>query len=237
MFFKALEFCKESHLSSERFDIMGDDSLGLPPPPDDEINKILSKYNLRTNQFIALNFRKAWYVLENDNHLINFAHIVDELAKKYKMPFLIVPVALNPADSDVKTGEKIADIVKVAKVLVLNKDGLTPASVKGLLGKAYGAVGVSHHFCTFSLSQGVPAVCLYDGDYYSQKARGVCGFWQDDRFALSLKDIDTDYAVNHILQVFGDENLRAKLSLLTRDAIRQWRAIFDKQVRKAFRSY
>lgn len=48
---------------------------------------------------------------------------------------------------------------------------MTPAAVKGVLGRAWGAVGTSYHFCTFAASMGVPVACLYDGSYYSKLVR------------------------------------------------------------------
>ena len=117
--------------------------------------------------------------------------------------------------------------------------GDTQAASRGVhqLGQAFGAVGVSYHFCTFALTQGVPAVCLYDGDYYGQKGHGLCGFWADNRLALSLQDLTTLSAVKHIMQVFNDDRLRENLLRIAVEAVERWHSIFDQQVIKAFMSH
>jgi polysaccharide pyruvyl transferase WcaK-like protein len=121
-----------------------------------------------------------------------------------------------------------------SKVLVLENDNLTPSLVKGILGKAFGAVGVSYHFCTFALGQGVPTVCIHDGNYYLQKARGLSEFWGDKRLSLPLKGMNTDLAIDHIAEVFNDDLLRKKLHDCSIQAVESWKHIFSTQVRKCF---
>src|SRR3990167_6942879 len=150
------------------------------------------------------------------------------------MPIVIVPIALNPGDSDIVSGKELAKLVRSAQILVMENNNLTPGLVKGILGKAFGVVGVSYHFCTFALSQGVPAVCIHDGDYYLQKARGLCGFWKDGRLALPLNETSTNQAVNHIVQLFEDGVFREKLSLEAKKSKELWYNIFDKQVKSYF---
>jgi polysaccharide pyruvyl transferase WcaK-like protein len=229
----SLTFCQEAHIDPKRLEVMGDDSFGLSPADDSLILGLLAQYGLKPNEFLAFNVRIGYYAQEHAKHVQKIAAIVDKIARQFQMPVVIVPIALNPSDSDIRSGKELAKAVRSANVLVL-ENNLTPALVKGVLGKAFGAVGVSYHFCTFALSQGVPAVCIYVGDYYAQKARGLCGFWQDERLALSLKDINTDWAVDHIVQVFKDELLRKKLNLLGKTAIEFWQDTFDRQVKNIF---
>jgi hypothetical protein len=71
-------------------------------------------------------------------------------------------------------------------IKVMGTDELTPATARGMLGCAFGAIGVSHHFCTFALSEAVPAICIHEGAYYEQKGRGIAAFWGDERLSSPL---------------------------------------------------
>jgi hypothetical protein len=106
--------------------------------------------------------------------------------------------------------------------------------MKGIMGKAAGAVCVSYHACTFALCQGVPAVCLYDGDYYRQKAMGLCAFWSDDRLALDLNECASVEAADRILHVLQDQRLKSALQFRSSTAIQRWETVFDRRIRQVF---
>jgi hypothetical protein len=63
---------------------------------------------------------------------------------------------------------------------------LTPATTRKMLGLRVWAIGVSYRFCTFALLEAVPAICIHEGAYCKQKARGIATFWGDERLSLSL---------------------------------------------------
>jgi polysaccharide pyruvyl transferase WcaK-like protein len=142
-----------------------------------------------------------------------------------------LPIAFNKIDSDDRSGERLLDLMKHPELRRIDSDQLTAGLVRGLLGKAFGAIGVSYHFCTFALSQGVPAVCLYAGDYYSQKARGICAFWQDDGLAIFLQKAEISSAVEHVSTLLRDLPWRTKLRQQARSAANDWQKVFDKRVR------
>jgi polysaccharide pyruvyl transferase WcaK-like protein len=146
------------------------------------------------------------------------------------MPILIVPIQLVGSDSDVASGQKIVDAASSASVSLMRQHDLTAPLVKGVLGRAFGAIGVSHHFCTYALSQGVPAVCIYEGDYYRQKALALAASWGDNRLALPLRRLELATAARDIARVLKDETLRAKLFSLSKTATQRWRELFRQKV-------
>jgi len=226
----SLNFCMEAHMEPQRYAVMGDDSLGLMPLNDSFISDFLAEYGLKEKEFIAANIRIAPYAKGHADYIRQIVLIIEKVAMHFDKPVLIVPTALHPSDSDITSGKKLADGVHHARMVVIDNDNLSPALVKGVLGKAFGAIGISYHFCIFALSQGVPTVCLYDGAYYSQKAKGICVFWGDERLALPLKDVDVDSAVGHIAQLFKDESFREKMLSFGEKAFEQWRYKFDTRV-------
>jgi polysaccharide pyruvyl transferase WcaK-like protein len=226
----SLSLCLQAKLGAERYSVMGDDSFGIYAFDESSIEKLIAGYNLKTNEFISFNVRFAKYAFKHSAYIYKIAKIAETLIEKFDMPILIVPIALNDYDSDITSGERLAKAINSDRVSVMNNTAhLTPSLVKGVLGRAFGAVGISYHFCTFSLSMGIPAVCIYADDYYSQKARSLCDFWADQRLAVSL-DADTDLAAAHITKVFKDASLKEKLGIKKMQVFEQWQHIFDRQV-------
>jgi polysaccharide pyruvyl transferase WcaK-like protein len=232
---RSAELCQEFHLDPKRFRAMGDDSFGLPCSGEAEISACLAAHRLEPGKFLAFNVRVGPYAGHGE-YLQFIARLAEELAGVFRMPVLIVPIAFNDNDSDDRSGEELLNRMQHTEARRIDSNDLTPGLVRGLLGKAFGAIGVSYHFCTFALIQGVPAVSLHAGDYYSQKARGICGFWQDERLAISLQKADISSAVEHISTLLQDFAWRAKLCQQARFAIEDWRKIFDEQVQKNFGS-
>jgi len=232
----SLAFCLKARLDQESFAFMGDDSLGLPPANDSSVRELLEQHGLSANRFLALNLRFTSYALRDPSCFQTFGSLVDRLGTLFGMPVLIVPIQLVGTDSDVRSGQKIVDAASSARVSLLRQQDLTAPLVKGVLGKAFGAIGVSHHFCTYALSQGVPAVCIYEGDYYQQKALALAASWGDNRLAIPFERLGLATAARDIEYVLKDEALRAKLFSLSRIATQRWLELFHQKVSAVYRA-
>lgn len=230
----SVELCREFHLDPKRFQVMGDDSFGLPCASEAEISACLAKHGLEAGKFLAFNVRVGPYAAGHKEYLHLVARLAEGLARGFRLPIVLVPIAFNENDSDDRSGEDLLNRTTHVEEQRIGSDELTPGLVRGLLGKAFGAIGVSYHFCIFALSQGIPAVCLHEGDYYSQKARGICGFWQDGRLAISLRKADVSSAVEHVSALLNDSRLRTKLRQQAPSAVNDWQKVFDEQVRESF---
>ena len=119
-------------------------------------------------------------------------------------------------------------------MLIFAHESLSAALLKGVLGSAHAAIGMSYHFCTFALSQGVPAISLYTGDYYRQKAIGLSSFWGDERLALAIEELAA-HGLDRVQAVFTDESLRARLDVRARDAAQEWQAGFKRNILRPLR--
>ena len=234
----SLKFCEQANLDSSRFAVMGDDSFGLPAAIAETVEAFLSSRDLSSKGFIAVNLRIAGYAGSPDQHIKKIADLLCNLLQKYDLPIVVVPIALDEYDSDITSGHLLVEAIGDDRVKVLDKpEELNAALVKGILGQAYAAIGVSYHFCTFALSQGVPAICIFDGDYYSQKAKGISKFWGDERLALPLKQLDLDQAIRQVSEVIEDQRFREDLPIRAEEAIRQWENIFDRKVHSILTRY
>jgi polysaccharide pyruvyl transferase WcaK-like protein len=143
------------------------------------------------------------------------------------MPVAVVPIARHGADSDVAAGHRLAEAMGVDTVRVLDEPGLGVAAVKGLVGQAFAAVGVSYHLCTFALSQGVPAVCLMAGAYYGQKGRGLAGFWGDETLALDVGQLDPHEAAGRVCATLDNPAVRDALRARAEQAVTRWKDVCD----------
>lgn len=226
------DFCERAGLDRACFELMGDDSFGLAPADEAFILNLLSRMGLRPGRFLAFNLRLGFYSGGLDRHLDLIAAILKRVAGRLSLPILIVPISLNRSDDDIRAGQAVAARLSSSSAHVL-QEALTPAVVKGVLGKAFGAVGVSYHFCTFALSQGVPAVCIFNGEYYARKARGLAAFWEDRRLALALDGNSPATPVDQIAHALADGKLRERLLHRAGKAVEKWRSAFDRESRAA----
>lgn len=226
----SVSFCEAAGLPHDRFAVMGDDSFGIGPEASGTVDSCLERIGLSGRRFLAVNVRVATYSPIEDSQIREVAGVVSGLARRYELPVLVVPIALNEVDSDIRSGHRLAEAVGGGLVRVLDDLELSPAVVKGILGYAFGAVGVSYHFCTFSLSQGVPAVCINRGDYYSQKGSGLCRLWGSEGLSLPLGSDPVERSIARICAVFDDEMMRRRLMIRAEGLIEKWGTIFDTRV-------
>lgn len=230
----SLSFCQQA-LADNRFALMGDDSFGLRATEESTVKSFLSRFDLSPGKFLAVNVRVGNYAPEHGKHIQQIAQLITNLSKRYDIPIVVVPISLVKWDSDIISGYQLAEATSSDRIQVLDSQDLTAALVKGILGQAYAAVGVSYHFCTFALSAGVPAICIFDGDYYSQKARGLSCFWGDERLALPLNKLDLQQATKQVSQVIEDPQFRAELRKRAFLALQKWQEIFDQKVQETIK--
>lgn len=230
---QSVAIVRQAKLARERFQVMGDDSFGMPSASEADVAAVLDKLGLQRNRFLAVNVRIGYYAQEHAHDLIHIAQIVQRIAQQLDLPLLFVPISFNDIDSDVRTASALQRLfggVRGTRLLVLENETFSAPLTKGVMGHAAGALCVSYHACTFALSHGVPAICLYDGAYYAQKAEGLAEFWGDDRLALNLRTVPLSLAVEQILSALSDPSLRSRLAHRSVDAHRQWGAVFQQRI-------
>ncbi len=228
---ESVRFCTQAGLSPERFCVMGDDSLALVPARQQMIQEFLQANDLIPGKFIAINLRIVWYAVTDKKRLSNVIVFLTKLSSALSMPLLFVPISMAEHDSDLTAAKGLQKELKSMRILQLPEPN--PAAIKALLGQAFGSVGTSFHFCTFSLCQGVPAVCIYQGDYYAQKARSLELFWQEIGLGLDIRTL-TNKSVERIHHFFIDDFVRDRLLKKSQRAKMIWEQSFDAQMSRIF---
>jgi polysaccharide pyruvyl transferase WcaK-like protein len=221
----SLRFCVEAGLHQSQFAMCGDDSLGMVAAGTCEVNRLMQAYDISPRGFIAVNLRIARYNPVSAKALSTFAETLAELSAVLGVDLVVVPVSVDEGDSDVQAGLRLAERMRGVHVKVIRGERLSGQLIKGLLGHAIGAIGTSYHFNTFALTQDVPAIAVFSGDYYRQKAQGLAAFWGDERLAMPFSELDAQAALR-IIAVFEDEGLRRRLRAKGEQATRDWEEIF-----------
>ena len=225
----SVAYCRRVGIETDRYKVMGDDSFGLAPADAEAVSKVLDQRGAGDSPFIAVNVRFADYADSHSQHLGKIADLMDFLRNRYRLPLVVVPIALNQTDSDIDSGRRLAEQVGGDSIKVLDGPDLTASLVKGVLGRAHAAIGISYHFCTFALSLGIPAACLHDGAYYGQKARGLAAFWGDDRIDADLGS-RLEKLQRNIAGLIDDDRFRAGLPGLAEKLTHRWGSIFDSAI-------
>ncbi|WP_447980391.1 polysaccharide pyruvyl transferase family protein [Candidatus Nitrospira bockiana] len=228
---ETISISREAGCAGDRVELMGDDSFALPAAHPAEVDACLDSIGMKDRRFIAVNIRLGYYAREHSRHVEKIAAVLNDVADRSRLPLVFVPTSFEALDSDVETARHLAGVVPSLRVL--DGKGCSAGVIKGAFGRAVGAVCISYHACTFALSQGVPAVCLYDGAYYGQKARGLCAFWGDERLGVDLQEMEAGEAAGAIMGVIEDDAFRCTLGRRAASAIETWNRIFESRMRAA----
>lgn len=226
---ESLRFCERAALDAGRVALTGDDSFGIAPAPEGDVAEVLARHGVERGRFIAVNVRIGRYVAVDADALSRLGRLLNTIQARAGVPLLAVPISVADGDSDIKAARLLAGHISTGEFRVLDRGPFSAQLLKGVLGAAYGAVGMSYHFGTFALSQGVPAVALHAGDYYAQKALGLSGYWRDERLAQSIDAIDPGTAPK-IVALFADNGFRERLRASAEKHAQDWELAFRQNV-------
>jgi polysaccharide pyruvyl transferase WcaK-like protein len=229
----SMALCREMGLRPGQYELVSDDSFGLVPPSIENLKPVMDQYGLEPGRFIAANARISTAAPENAAHVPRLAELFRGLARRMNMPVLIVPIALQAGSDDLSLGRRLEELAGDSRVRLLQPARLGAATVKGILGQAKVGVGISHHFSMFLLSSGVPVIVLYDGAFYTQKARAMREVWREDRVAYPLAGMDAGKAIDHILSFSDDPQARERIQKRAAELAVQWESTFDRIVSRA----
>jgi polysaccharide pyruvyl transferase WcaK-like protein len=198
---------------SEKCHITCDDALSIQTTP----------FNIRLpSRFIALNLRLGEYAIANDSLFKKYCRLIKKLITLYpEHSFIFIPIALNDADSDISAAKKlIQQIPEYQNKFTILENNLSAGNIKYVLGLAEFNIGVSYHFCLFSLSSGIPTIGIYSNDYYRQKLVGLFEMFGITNSILNLNTNhfdDLEILIKNSLQRFNKSKvLNDKEGMLNR---------------------
>lgn len=165
----SFDTARELGIDPQRLRFTGDEGWYLPPAAAADVDEYLAGQGLGDG-FIAVHMRFDGNSPFRDM-AAEFASACDRLAERTGRPLLLVPFSYASRDDDRANLRELGALLKSPWRLldVDARAGLT----KGILARAWVAVGVANHFCVFAASVGVPTVGIHGAAYMAHKLKGV----------------------------------------------------------------
>ena len=204
--------------------LVGDDALFNFTFSSDVITNLPPKY-------IVFNMRFSEYSSKDITLLTRCAHLLDTLGECYPdYHFILVPFALNKEDSDIITAQKILrEIKEIQNRIIIVRENISLESIKSVLRKADFAIGVSYHFCLFSLSFGIPTTGLYTNEYYRQKLEGLMNMFDRKNGVFDLREGEVSSLTQNIIQSLKDFE-KEPVAMATKCMEKNWEHFAEKTI-------
>jgi len=179
---------------SYRFE--GDDALGLPAADEPQMAEFWRRAGVTPpDAYVCVNIRFAGYAEGYETRVAKLAHALDRVAEVTGLPLIFLPMSAGLADDaasaqNVAAGMERAEQCRVITVLP------TPGQAKAVAAGARACIGLSYHFALLALSEGIPAVMIYRGAYYTGKMQGLADCFGVPELAISMEELDGEHAAN-----------------------------------------
>ena len=141
------------------------------------------------------------------------AAALDLFAATGGVRFYFIPISYNDADDDRKSAEAVIALMENKQYAVTFTDDLSPGRIRDLIAQMDVAVGISYHFNVFALTNGVPAIGLYENEYYKNKLLGLYAIYGLTDHCLDLAGSSRRQLVERIDKLAQSrQHVRQKLS-------------------------
>lgn len=204
-----------------------DDAFDIKPLSRSEATKLLqkegidlSKLKKEGKKLVMVNIRPLWKRRNASRKLKEVFTAVVKFLTKNGCFIIFVPMSYRKGTytDDVQGA---VEVVKNAKINNKNyrilKDVRNWRQIKGILSLSDLAIGVSYHFCVFSISCGIPTIGLYQDKYYQTKLGGFFEFLGLKHFVIDVSQEDSTEIVDKISKALEKEELKQTFKVLTKD--------------------
>lgn len=163
--------CRENRIGPKLLRSLGVPEERIAVTGDDAIALAFDGRPNRLGDGLGINFRVASYAGTSVGAVKRLGDLLAGLGEELAAPLVPIPISANPADSDQVTLQAmLAGREDKARGRVALE---TPEEVCRQAGTCRVVVTGSYHGAVFALSQGVPAVCLVESEYYAAKFLGL----------------------------------------------------------------
>jgi polysaccharide pyruvyl transferase WcaK-like protein len=159
--------------------IVADEALGLPAATLARVREYLEAAGLPADRpFIAVHWRSTDYTQETAPLFPRVAQLFESASAATGLPAVFFPMSYDvhsrhDDECCAALRRHMSDPARLLMAPVTHDVTL----IKGAIGAARMTLGLSYHVHVFGLSQGVPAVIAYSGEYYRFKSEGLAGFY------------------------------------------------------------
>jgi len=170
---------------------IGDDAIFLDSHLSEKVQNIISADNFSQASIkIGVHFRLADYAGTNIGMIRIIIDLIDQLIEKFSAKIVLIPMAYSESENDPAILSEIFRNLRNKKNAVLICDRLDPYETKEIIGQMDFAIGLSYHFIQFALSKNVPAIGIYNNEYYKQKLIGLLKFYDLNGYVVNLNETD-----------------------------------------------
>ncbi|MCV2394173.1 polysaccharide pyruvyl transferase family protein [Actinotalea sp. M2MS4P-6] len=166
-------------------------------------------------------------------YLERLAELVSELTSVHRTNVLFAPMHLSENDTELcyRLRERCSD---PSRVRVLDKDVLSPAEFRAVLGQSRAMLGFRLHSTIVAVSAGVPSMTLY----YVDKGRVFFDQIGQQRWARPIEDVLAPGFVADTVTLFGrllaeSDQVRGELAAATETLRAEVRDAFDAMMDRA----
>lgn len=184
-----------------------DTAFCLKPCGIHDTEDLLSKYDLKADEFIAIG---PSFMMDNSMKCSKYTEImsssINKLAQKTDKKIVFIPhswkhsvkAGVDSVSDDLSVCEKIADnLDPCVKYSVLSNE-LSAREYKSIIGASYMAVGSRYHFLIAALSSGVPCAALG----WSHKYNDLFDEFGLEEYVLRTHEISDRNATEKIITLF-----------------------------------
>lgn len=199
--------------------------LGVSPKQivvtgDDAIEPAYEARQDRIGTLLGVNFRVAEYAGITQSDVDRLRRPMRALAAKLATKLVALPVCI------VNSVESSSDATVASHLVDPKSEGTddripqTPVALIERISGCRVVVTGSYHAAVFALAQGIPAVCVYNTEYYGNKFRGLAGEFGEGCDVIDKSRSDFETALMSAIESAWDraEELRAPLQ---QQAVRQ----------------
>lgn len=178
------------HAFSERFTrglgplrckarITGDEAFSLTSAGQVARDAYLAETGLTPGEpFIAVHWRSTDYTQDTDHLFSRVAELWDMAAQRSGLRLVFFPMSYDVhSRHDDACCQAIRSMMSLPDRLLMAPVSHDVGLIKAAIGASQFTLGLSYHVHVFGLSQGVPALILFSGDYYRFKSDGLVAFY------------------------------------------------------------
>jgi polysaccharide pyruvyl transferase WcaK-like protein len=168
--------------------ITGDEAFSLDPAGEVARDAYLAETGLAPGEpFIAVHWRSTDYTQDTDHLFPRVAKLWDVAAQRSGLRLVFFPMSYDiHSRHDDACCQAIGSMMKSPDRLLMAPISHDVGLIKAAIGASLFTLGLSYHVHVFGLSQGVPALILFSGDYYRFKSDGLVAFYGGVNRAVNI---------------------------------------------------
>jgi polysaccharide pyruvyl transferase WcaK-like protein len=184
--------------------ITGDDAIELA-------------YDSRPKQLgtaLGVSLRQIGYSGMTERHMGSLKNVLTKLSDAMSAEIVPIPISLNEWEDD-------WSVIKNLSIAGMQQDydfgdSYSPQVAIELAGRCRLVITGTYHASVFSMSQGVPTICLYASEYYHNKLKGVQSQFGVGCETVNLNSPDFESQIYDIAMHLWKDGVNLREGLLTR---------------------